>query len=146
ESELRTLIRNEFFTEAIDEEIDYCLNAMLLDIPSERLQLLEGLKNKFDLFLLSNTNSIHFRKFNEIASQSGIREIDSYFSKAYYSHLIRMRKPDPEIFEKVIQENGLHASKTLFIDDNLSNIEGARKLGINTVHLTNPNQLFELFR
>ena len=64
ENDLRSLVRKEFKVEANDPEIDQCLNAMLLDIPVERIQLLEHLKHKFDLYLLSNTNSIHFKKFN----------------------------------------------------------------------------------
>jgi putative hydrolase of the HAD superfamily len=56
-----------------------------------------------------------------------------------------MRKPDAEIFEMVLSVNKLEANETLFLDDNLSNLEGANRLGINTIQVKNPDQLFELF-
>jgi len=142
----RQIIRERFLINAGDDEIDSCMNAMLLDIPVERLQLLNRISNRFKLFLLSNTNSIHFRKFSEIIGDlTGTHSIDSFFNKAYYSHKVGMRKPDKEIFEKVLSDNQLDPGSTLFIDDNESNIEGGKSLGISVFHLTRPSQLFDLF-
>lgn len=147
ETNFRNEVRNQFKVEATDEEVDECLNAMLLDIPIERLNLLQSLKPRFNLFLLSNTNSIHLRKFNEIIYHTAsVKSIDPYFNRAYYSHLVGLRKPNQEIFEKVLEENKLNPSTTLFIDDNQANIEAADQVGILTHHLTKSAQLFELFR
>lgn len=146
EARFRDEIRSQFQVEASDVEIDACMNAMLLDIPMERLQLLTKLARQHQLFLLSNTNSIHLRKFNKIIEElTGVPGIDSFFSKTYYSHVVGMRKPNQEIFQKVIDDNKLEPSKTFFIDDNKSNIEGAQTVGIRTHHLTDSSQLFEIF-
>lgn len=129
-----------------DSEIDESWNAMLLDIPAERLQLLEKLKKNHRIFLLSNTNEIHLRKFNQILHrQTGQEEMDGYFHKAYYSHRMKMRKPDVEIFEFVLQENKLNPKETLFLDDHLSNLQGAEQAGIKTFHVQNPELIFSLF-
>lgn len=139
-------LRREFEIEATDEIIDECMNAMLLDIPRERISLLESLRNSSRLFLLSNTNHIHYTCFNKIVKDTINKDsLDGFFEKAYYSHLVHMRKPDKEIFEMVLSENNLNANETIFLDDNISNLDGAGQLGINTFHVKNPDQLFELF-
>jgi glucose-1-phosphatase len=112
-------------------------NAMLLDFPIRRLQILQQLRNYYDLFLLSNTNEIHELSFNSLLQQQhGIPSLGVFFDKVYYSHRIGMRKPDREIFEHVLHENGLQAKDTLFIDDSPQHITAAKELGIQTIHLT----------
>ncbi len=146
DDQFRTAIRKEFQIEATDQQIDECMNAMLLDIPVERIELLKSLRSSFRLFLLSNTNNIHLNKFNSIFKQNiGGEYIDECFDKAYYSHRVNMRKPDMEIYQLIINENDLDPIGTLFLDDNESNLKGAQALGINTFHIKNPSQLFELF-
>ncbi len=142
----REILRSKFEINATDDEIDGCMNAMLLDIPQERISFLKSLRNSSRLFLLSNTNQIHYTCFNKILKRTtGDDKLDVYFERAYYSHQVHMRKPDLEIFEMVLSENNLVATETLFLDDNLSNLEGAQQLGISTFQVINPNQLFELF-
>jgi putative hydrolase of the HAD superfamily len=58
---------------------------------------------------------------------------------------MKMRKPDSEIYQQVLHENLLNANETLFLDDNLSNLEGAQAIGIKTFHVHHPDQLFPLF-
>jgi FMN phosphatase YigB (HAD superfamily) len=107
---------------------------------------LKSLKARYRTFLLSNTNGIHVKCFSESLSKThGIDSLDSLFERVYYSHQMRMRKPDPEIYEFVLRENNLAASETLFLDDNEKNIAGARAVGIETFLVRDPNQLFNLF-
>ena len=111
-------------------------NAMLLDFPVRRLQLLQQLRLYYDLLLLSNTNEMHEIAFNEILMRShGIPTIGVFFDKVYFSHRIGLRKPDKEIFEYVLNDNGFKAVDTLFIDDSLQHIEAAKTLGIQTIYL-----------
>lgn len=146
DEEFRDQVKSLLSWNATDEEFDYCWNAMLLDIPLARLELLERLKKEYNIFLLSNTNEIHLKKFNNILKATTGREaMDHYFHKAYYSHNMKMRKPDTEIFEFVLKENGLNPSETIFLDDNVSNLEGAAKTGIQTFHVTTPDLIFTLF-
>lgn len=145
-AEFRNGVRDLLSIDSSDYQIDKAMNAMLLDIPKPRLELLESLRHTHQLFLLSNTNEIHWKRFNEILKETtGESTIDVYFQKAYYSHHVNLRKPDPKIFQLVLDENKLNPAETLFLDDNMDNLEGAQSLGINTVHIKNPAQLFELF-
>jgi len=59
----------------------------------------------------------------------------SCFEKVYFSFEVGMRKPDEAIFRFVLEENNLNPSTTLFVDDNLENIESAKKVGLQTWHL-----------
>jgi len=146
EDQFRAELRTIFHLNASDQQIDDAMNAMLLDIPQDRLALLQKIGTAHQLFLLSNTNSIHMKCFNQILFKtSGRQSMDYYFERAYYSHLVHMRKPDPEIFELVLNENHLNPSETLFLDDNPANLAGATAVGIKTFHIENPSQLFELF-
>lgn len=136
-AEFRDGLRQEYQIEATDAQIDEAWNSLLLDIPAERIELLRALGKKYRLFLLSNTNAIHMTGFNKIVEDSfGIPSLDELFEKPYYSHLVRMRKPGTEVFERILAENNLKKEETLFIDDSIQHIEGAKKVGIQTLHLT----------
>jgi glucose-1-phosphatase len=129
-----------------DTQIDQAWNAMLLDIPLSRLEIISQLKNKYQLLVLSNTNSIHVKMFDKIVSNStNGGNIENYFDEVYYSHKIGMRKPDNEVYAYVIETNNLIPEKTLFIDDMEQNIIGAQSAGLKTVHLTNQDYLPQLF-
>jgi putative hydrolase of the HAD superfamily len=119
-----------------DEDIRDAWNALLLNFRIESLQYLEQLAGKYKLYLLSNTNSIHHTAFhNSFKLETGKNNFDDYFTKAYYSQQIGLRKPEKEIYHFVLQDAGIAAGETLFIDDLLKNIEAAASVGINTHHL-----------
>jgi len=147
DDEFRDVVRHVYKINASDAALDKSWNAMLRGMPLDKLALLDKLKTKYNVFLLSNTNNIHLDYINRIMmpSVSADRVLDDYFHRAYYSHLMFMRKPDAEIFERVLSDNGLDAAETLFLDDNASNVAGAESVGIQTVHVTSPNLMLEYF-
>ncbi|MBI2269481.1 MAG: HAD family phosphatase [Bacteroidetes bacterium] len=127
---IRGLLQNNIDDKTINE----AWNAMLLDFPIERLRLLEKLRLKYRLFLLSNTNEIHLEAVNEILNKNfGLKDLSGIFEKEYYSHKVGMRKPNKEIFQLVISENKLNPSETLFIDDSVHHIEGGKCVGLHTL-------------
>lgn len=130
-----------------EQQIIDAWNAMLLDFPLRRLQILQQLRQHYNLFLLSNTNAIHMAAFNKILEESrGIPSLAAFFDKTYYSHLIGYRKPDKESYQLVLDENGLKPEETLFIDDTLPNIEGATAVGVQTIHLLAPKTITDIFK
>lgn len=135
-----------FEIDIANETIDDAWNAMLLDLPVDRLDMIGRLRSNFKTFVLSNTNEIHIAAFDEIVTKATNGNcIADYFNEVYYSHKVGMRKPDVEIFEMVLGRNSLNKSKTLFIDDTLEHIESAKSLGLQTWHLTNQEELFTVF-
>lgn len=145
-AEFRNEVRRALNTEIPEADIDEAWNAMLLDIPVERLKLLSDLRKNYTTLVLSNTNAIHVEVFDQIVSDvaSGDR-IQDHFNRVYYSNEVGLRKPDKEIFDYVIQDNNLDPESTLFIDDMLPNIEAAQQRQLKTIHLTDQKDLYRIF-
>jgi epoxide hydrolase-like predicted phosphatase len=123
-------------------------NKTLLHFPLRRLQILQQLQLHYDLVLISNTNSIHEEAFNKILQQEhGIPSIGVFFDRVYLSHRLGMRKPDPRIFEFVLNDCAFNPSATLFIDDVKENVDAAASLGIQTIwlepHMTIEDDIFK---
>ncbi len=111
-------------------------NSILLDFPLRRLQILQQLQLHFNTYLFSNTNEIHEKAFNQILQQTcGYPSLAVFFDKVYLSHRVGLRKPDPAIFQKILDDNHLKPQETLFLDHRLQHIQSAEKLGIRTIHL-----------
>ncbi|HET8735240.1 MAG TPA: HAD family phosphatase [Pricia sp.] len=127
----------EVYPDANADEIIGIWNGMLLDFPDERLEFMESLARDggYRLFLLSNTNALHIPHVSAIMGDEKFERFKACFEKFYLSHEINYRKPDPEIFEFVLKENGLKAEETFFVDDTQENIEAAEALGIRCWHL-----------
>jgi len=128
-----------------NEQIMLAWNAMLLNFPSERINWLKEIGKKYKIYLLSNTNQIHEEAFTKLfKEQIGNYNFDELFIKAYYSHKLGMRKPSQEAFEAVLKAENLIIAETIFIDDSEGNIQAAKKLGLQTIHLPSPKTVLEL--
>ena len=129
-----------------DQDIDDAWNALLFDIPRERIQILEQVKKNYEIYLLSNSNEIHYDVYlRDLQLRFGYREFDQLFHKAYFSFDLHLSKPNPEIFEFVLNQHDLNPGETLFIDDTLKHIEAAKKLGLHTFHLSPSLRIRDLF-
>ena len=143
ESEFRDEMRRISGEAWSDEEIDKAWSTIILDFRPETMHMLTRLREEFPLFLLSNTNSIHFRYYDaQIRQRFNSSGLSAYFDKAFYSHEMGLRKPDPEIFHRLLRETGLNPENSLFVDDNAENIKTATELGFQTVH-HNPSEKIE---
>ena len=126
-------------------QVEKAWNAMLLDLPEERIQLIEKLKNNHSIYLLSNTNAIHI---DAIKKQLGKRKWLAFcklFDKMYLSHELGLRKPDVKIFEYILKEQKLKAEEVFFIDDSPQHIARAKKIGIHCHHLLDDENIITLF-
>ncbi len=145
-SEIYQIIRNDIGNQHIEKsKIDKAWCAMLLDTPMQRVELLKKLRRNYNLYLLSNTNIIHVRHYLSKFNAETELEFKDLFDKVYFSNEIGMRKPDVEVFQHVINENGLHPEETVFIDDTLMHVESAQKLGINAIHLSKGKSILDIF-
>lgn len=129
-----------------DANFDFVWNAVLLDIPKERIQAIESIKQNYNIFLMSNTNEIHYDLYvRDLQLRFGYREFDALFDKSYFSFAVHMIKPDLKFFEFVLDQHSMKPEETLFIDDTKSNIEAAQKLGIHTYNIRNDELVRSLF-
>lgn len=136
---------NDFYSEVrkvsglnlSNSEIENAWNAMLLDLPTERIALISEIAKTKPIYLLSNTNEIHLKKIEQLLKDkpTSWENFCAIFTKVYLSCRVGMRKPNEDIFLKVINDNNLIASKTLFIEDSIQHIETANKIGIQTLFL-----------
>ncbi|MFP5040561.1 HAD family hydrolase [Parasediminibacterium sp. JCM 36343] len=126
-------------------EIQKAWNAMLISFPTERIEWLKTIKNKYNVYLFSNTNQIHYDAFMEIYERDlGVNDFNQHFIKAYYSQQMGLRKPYANSFMHIIDEQQLDIASTLFIDDTIKNIEAAKAIGLQTIHLVAPQTLLDL--
>lgn len=129
-------LKTQLPPEVTEEQIIDAWNSILLDLPEERLFILEKATLNHRTFLLSNTNDLHIRSFNNyLKSTFGLDSLAGYFEKYYYSYQVGMRKPDIVIFEHVLNDAGLDAATTLFIDDSIQHVMAARSCGMLSHHL-----------
>ena len=129
-----------------DQKFDSIWNAMLLDIPRERVEAIEKIKKHYKIFLMSNTNVIHYDLYvRDLQLRFGYNEFDALFNKSYFSFAEHLEKPDPRFFELILDHEGLLPEETLFIDDTAANIEVAKSLGIRTYHISREELVRNLF-
>ena len=148
EDAFRNMIRELLeFPDWSEEIIDTAWNSLLLDIPPARIELIKELGKNYRLFLLSNTSSIHIKQVNKILhAATGIEKLDNLFEKVYLSYEMGLMKPDPAIYLQVLEESGLVAEETLFLDDNADNITAASKLGIDTILVQKPVTILDYLK
>jgi HAD superfamily hydrolase (TIGR01549 family) len=133
------LLKKEINFRGRDHELVDAWNAMLLDVPDKRLDVLVKAKQNYNTFLLSNTNEPHIEVFErDLYNIHGVKNFEDYFDKVYYSCRVGLRKPNKEIFELVLKENDLDPAETVFIDDSIQHVQGAGECGIKA-YLLNKN-------
>lgn len=129
-----------------DQKFDALWNAMLLDIPRERIEAIEQVKKHYKIFLMSNSNEIHYDLYiRDLQLRFGYDEFDKLFNKSYFSFDIHLEKPDPRFFEFLLDHEHILPEETLFIDDTAENIKAAKALGINTYHIRRDELVRNLF-
>ncbi|OXB24669.1 haloacid dehalogenase [Flavobacterium tructae] len=120
---------------ATTEQILEAWNAILADFPLYRLEFLQLLSQKYRLFLLSNTDSIHIETFESKTGISFYSDFYQCFEKVYFSFEIGMRKPNAEVFQYLINKHELSPKRTLFVDDKKENTDSAAALGFHVWNL-----------
>ena len=130
---------------ASDSEIDQIWNKLILDIPPLRVKMVQEIRNNYKVFLLSNTNSIHFEHYTrEFLEIYGFNLVD-LFDDVFVSHEIGIRKPDAGIYTFVLEDAKIDAPETVFFDDSSANIEAAELLGIRGIQITNGRDVTSFF-
>jgi len=138
-------IKGYFSVEVKDDQILSAWNALLLDFTAERIKYIKALQQKCPVFLLSNTNVIHAKQFEEDFKKNFTEEDwQTLFDKIYYSFEVGMRKPNSDIFLHLLKEQQFQPEEGLFVDDTLMHIETAKKIGLKTHHLQDDEEIHEV--
>lgn len=109
--------------------------AVFVGVRPEVVSIMNQLRQRGErVVILSNTNRLHCGFW-----PSQYPEVQTAADKIYLSQDMGMRKPEARIYEQVLREENATADQAVFFDDNLENIEAARALGIQSVHVTDKN-------
>jgi putative hydrolase of the HAD superfamily len=117
------------------DQIIKAWNSLLKGYRKESMDWIKANQQKFPMFLFSNTNQIHFDFFIPQFEREMGGDFEQLFKTPYYSHKMGMRKPDPASFKYILDQEGLKAAETLFIDDNEPNVLGAASVGLQVLYL-----------
>ncbi|MGD9682039.1 MAG: HAD family hydrolase [Candidatus Obscuribacterales bacterium] len=105
----------------------------------EMSSLLTRLKGAYPLYLLSNTNENHYGFIQESF------DVERHFDELILSYLVECAKPDPAIYEHVMDRSGLSPSECLFVDDLEDNVRAARSVGMHAILFRGHSDLVEQF-
>jgi putative hydrolase of the HAD superfamily len=98
------------------------------------IALAQSLRGQVLRLVLSNTNPIHIDYVLE--HYPFLKDLDGHV----FSFEVGLLKPDPAIYQLVLTKYGLMAPRTVFLDDKPAYVEGARRVGMQTIHFQNPDQ------
>ncbi len=114
------------------EQVVQAWNSIFIGMPKHRFDFLLRLRQRYKLFLLSNINDLHERWIADyMMREHQIEDYEmTYFDGVYFSHLIRLRKPDRDMYEYVLADAEILAGESVFFDDLEINVEAARQTGI----------------
>jgi HAD superfamily hydrolase (TIGR01509 family) len=130
DQEFREHIRFHLDLNCTDAEFDEAFSALLLSFHTGVYEWILSLKSRFSLYLLSNTSSIHAKRFTQVTLGPSGENLFGLFDQVYFSFDMGLVKPDTAIYEQVIREQNLQVQEVLFFDDNVANIKSAKALGI----------------
>lgn len=124
----------EMPADALQARIRDAWRALIGELPLYKWQRLARLRKQgHKLFLLSNTNALHWEQIARNIEQIEGKRVEEYFDRVFLSYEMHRCKPDKDIFVQMLQEGGLQAGDTLFFDDSADNCAAARSVGIDAV-------------
>ena len=91
------------------------------------MELVKELHKEYTTAFLSN---IDISRYGYTRRKLDLSLFDYQFKSCY----LRIRKPDPKVYLTVLKRMKLKPEQTVFIDDRIENVRGARKVGMNAVH------------
>ena len=131
--DFRKIVLADSRPDAQPEDVDKAMWRILSGIAPYKAELLKKLAQKYDLYLLSNNNSICLPcsagMFDEVGAP-----LDEVFKKCFYSFEMKALKPSEKFYKAVIEQIGLPGEQMLFIDDSQKNVDGAIAAGLPAVY------------
>ena len=128
-------------------------NSICIGIPERKLNAIKALKQTANVYLLSNTNELHWQYCLDHWFNAGDNRCEDFFHKVFLSQDMHLEKPNADIFEQVIKDIGAvrstetsNTTDTIFLDDNIDNVNAAKNCGIQAVQITPDLDWVEYFK
>lgn len=141
-------------------ETDYFSHvATLLELPADHEKLVAGwnaifageiaatrrrveaLRSRIPCFCFTNTNATHAACWSQLYPA-----VVQVFDRIFLSHVLHLRKPEPEAFTSVCRLMQTEPREVLFFDDNAANIEAAQATGLQTCRVASPDDVATTLR
>lgn len=131
--EFRRIVLADSRPGSVEDDVDKAMWHILVGIEPYKVEMLKKLSEKYDLYLLSNNNSICLPCSSGMFTAAGI-PLDKIFRKCFYSFEMKALKPSERFYKAVISEIGLPSEQMLFIDDSQKNVDGAIEAGLPAIY------------
>ena len=123
-------LRTSLGVDISDADLRDGWNAILIGAMPGISDLLANAAERFPLYAFTNSNPEHQRCLSD-----RFAELLRPFKQIFVSSEIGLRKPEPDAYRHVVDVIGVPASRILFFDDLIENVEGARACGLQAVHV-----------
>jgi putative hydrolase of the HAD superfamily len=129
--------------QATRQQLEEAWDSILIRLIPEKVEYVGSLKRDgYKTFLLSNTNAIHVASFEKMIERDfGLSSFYQCFDQVYYSNRIGLKKPHRETYLQLCAWNDLLPSETIFIDDSIQHVIGAKEAGLYALHLSESEPL-----
>ena len=124
-----------------DHEMTTAWNAIFGSQITASLDAIDAVRKKIPTYGFTNTNRTH-----QLYWEHHFPRIQNTFEKLFVSSEIGLRKPEAEAFKFILNDISVKPNELLFFDDSLENIEGAKRLGIQTVLVSNSDSVVAALR
>lgn len=131
--EFRRIILADSCPGAGPQDVDEAMARILVGISPYKAELLKRMASGYDLYMLSNNNSICLPYSSAMFTSAGI-PLSDIFRKCFFSFEMKALKPSREFYKRVVEEIGGPAENMLFIDDSRANVDGAVAAGLPAVY------------
>ncbi|MBQ8499594.1 MAG: HAD-IA family hydrolase [Bacteroidales bacterium] len=131
--EFRRIILADSCPGAGPQDVDEAMARILVGISPYKAELLKRMSAGYDLYMLSNNNSICLPYSSAMFTNAGI-PLSDIFRKCFFSFEMKALKPSREFYKRVMEEIGGPAENMLFIDDSRTNVDGAVAAGLPAVY------------
>lgn len=118
-------------------------NALLGEVPQEKISWLKKWSKHHTLCLVSNTNALHLEAIQKSMGALAWKKFTSHFDYLFFSHELGSAKPEPEFYHHVLKTVGCAPTNCLLVDDKQENLIVAELLGIETLWYQKGNTTFE---
>lgn len=129
-------VRRVLHMDADDEQIRTGWNAVFVRQNDEVLAMMACLADRLPHYAFTNTSNAH-----QLAWTHTYPDVVRAFKRIFSSAEMGLRKPELAAYEAVIDAIGCDPASILFFDDLPSNIEGARRAGLQAVQVGSPNDI-----
>lgn len=131
--EFRRIILADSRSGATAHDVDEAMSKILVGIAPYKAELLKKMKEGYDLYMLSNNNSICLPYSSSMFTDAGV-PLASTFIRCFMSFEMKALKPSADFYKRVMAEIGRPADEMLFIDDSQVNVDAAVAAGLPAVY------------